>query len=584
MHTQIIGEMRWFLALSRKLLKISPGTTFLVIFATLLSQLASLLAFFLPLKVLILLGSSGMPRYFPPAFAEWDRDFLVMVMGSATGIFYVLHLIFEQVIKAASSRSTGILKKRTRKLQIYDQQDKILLNAYQLFSRVASSGVFVGLTFLLLIWLYAAIAIWFISFLMAGGLLVLISQHNSFLGKQLLGKRFFSALSIWSSLGFLGGFFLLVADFLFGSPPGLIGAIIALLLSRQMFRHSEILVKSLIKMSQKRNKYEVLFFHNQPQNSSIDKKKKISLSIEFSPERRSEWIAGLANKLRSPLPSSSIVRWHDSGDHDVVILEVKDAGEPSDAQGLYLLIIYGKSKYSLAKKESELLDSINKKSNIPAPEILEKIYFNEYRIHLFKLPIFSSFLNEEQAEQELWGFREILAGVKPPLKLVQKYLRSHSNLANRINPSLADRLGFAANTEEEKILTHEFKEKIPVIQKIIKALPLAITSDSWRVGTSLKGADGSLYCARWETWALEPIGFEWPLSDADTAQYASALEGACRQREDLAEVRVMDLHLSALISAIEKQCRKQNYRHAIELLPKLLACLPQELHKIAIKD
>ena len=64
-----------------------------------LSQIAALLAFFLPLKVVILLGSEGFPRYFPQAWAAYDRDMLVASLCAATEVFYVLHWLADRIIQ-----------------------------------------------------------------------------------------------------------------------------------------------------------------------------------------------------------------------------------------------------------------------------------------------------------------------------------------------------------------------------------------------------------------------------------------------------------------------------------------------------
>lgn len=70
----ILGVLRWSLSLGAKFSRVVPFLTLAIVILTLVAQIASLLSFFLPLKMIILLGSEGMPRYFPAAFAQLDRD------------------------------------------------------------------------------------------------------------------------------------------------------------------------------------------------------------------------------------------------------------------------------------------------------------------------------------------------------------------------------------------------------------------------------------------------------------------------------------------------------------------------------
>ena len=79
----ILMSLRWAVSIGSKLIRVAPGYTFSVIIFTLISQVSMLLAFFLPLKVIILLGSSRIPRYFPESWKSFDHDQLVITLAVA---------------------------------------------------------------------------------------------------------------------------------------------------------------------------------------------------------------------------------------------------------------------------------------------------------------------------------------------------------------------------------------------------------------------------------------------------------------------------------------------------------------------
>jgi hypothetical protein len=66
---------------------------------TLISQISTLLAFFLPLKVVILLGSDRMPRYIPEALAALGHDALDRgPQYRDRGLFRGVYLLAERAI------------------------------------------------------------------------------------------------------------------------------------------------------------------------------------------------------------------------------------------------------------------------------------------------------------------------------------------------------------------------------------------------------------------------------------------------------------------------------------------------------
>ena len=65
LQQQIKATIGWCISLGVKFVKVVPIITGLVQISTLASQIFLLLAFFLPLKVIILLGSDKTPAYFP---------------------------------------------------------------------------------------------------------------------------------------------------------------------------------------------------------------------------------------------------------------------------------------------------------------------------------------------------------------------------------------------------------------------------------------------------------------------------------------------------------------------------------------
>jgi hypothetical protein len=116
MLSNLRGAMRWVFSLGRRLISVVPVLTLYSVAATLVSQLALLLAFVLPLKVILLLGSEGIPRYFPEQFRAFDRESLILALSALALVLYVVHLFAERLIGVCVAGGSRKLLLRSRKM------------------------------------------------------------------------------------------------------------------------------------------------------------------------------------------------------------------------------------------------------------------------------------------------------------------------------------------------------------------------------------------------------------------------------------------------------------------------------------
>src|SRR5690625_4438492 len=141
----VAATLRWCLSLGAKFIKEVPLRTQWIVLLTLVSQVSMLVASFLPLKVVIMLGSDRIPRYFPDAIRDYDRGQVLTLLSALAIAFFVLHNVSERLITTLTRSGSRRLLARSRKMVLFDNQDEIATQAYERFSRALASGVFVGL-------------------------------------------------------------------------------------------------------------------------------------------------------------------------------------------------------------------------------------------------------------------------------------------------------------------------------------------------------------------------------------------------------------------------------------------------------
>ncbi|WP_337133530.1 hypothetical protein, partial [Staphylococcus aureus] len=226
MLENILIALRWSFSIGNKFLRVVPKDTLVIVAATLVSQFSILLAFLLPLKILMLLGSTGVPRYFPTVFANYDRDVLVIVLSLAAIGFYLMYFVAEKLIVYGSRHGADLLLRRSHKITLFENQEGIASRGYQRYARSLASGVFLFLVASVIAWLYSELLLVLIVYVVLAFFTLAMLYAKGGKLRSGLDEAPGPIVNTATSIGFLLAFGFMVAQFLFGNPPGLLVAII----------------------------------------------------------------------------------------------------------------------------------------------------------------------------------------------------------------------------------------------------------------------------------------------------------------------------------------------------------------------
>lgn len=563
----IAQGLRWNARLAAKFFWAVPGATSGVVFATLVSQLSMLLAFFLPLKVIILLGSDGIPRYFPPAFEQFDRDNLIVWLSAATVAFYALYLVAERVIAFGAERGAKTILARSRKMVLFENQDEVAARAYTRHAEVMAGAVFLLLAIGVLFWLYPGVA-WLISgYVVLLAVALLAGQAMSPRLRTWLEENLAAWLGVAGGVGFMLAFAYLVIDFLYGNPPGLIPAIIALLLSRQGFNRLASMVSGLVKQREQRPKLDALFFHASAFIPERDSKKETIWHL-LEPERRAQWVPQVLRDIcGESMPDRVDSHWVQTDVPNVAVLRCEVPERP----GL-LIKLYERNRASLAAHEATLL--AEPPHGLPAPRWLGATDLHGLTCHVLEIP---EGMPEKQGDtatavQEL---RSQLLLVSPPQALITRYTRSRPLLWQRLDETMLARLRIAANDPATQKTVDALQQRLETWRKQLAEIPLAFTSpDIKPMNIALTGENEPRFL-QWGRWALEPAGAGWPTE----AKNLKALKEVCASWQGLENgtynVTFQHLKLAALSAEFEHFCTRQRYTQALKLAQRIGHALDQ---------
>ncbi|ERI50953.1 hypothetical protein N878_01550 [Pseudomonas sp. EGD-AK9] len=557
------SAVRWLMSLSRRLIGVVPGYTLFSVAATLFSQLALLLAFVLPLKVILLLGADGIPRYFPDQFKVFDRQSLILALSGLAMLLFLVHLLAERLIGQCIVAGSGKLLSRSRKMVLFENQDEMAAKAYQRFSRGLASLVFLLFFIPLLFWLNSYLAWVFIAYLLVSvaGSLLLAALLPTFQARLTNAGGQIAALL--AGVGFLLCFGYMVAEFLWLQAPSVLVAVVCLLLLRQLFRHSVSFVNDALALVERRRQLSALFFHGQrlieaPRHGFDG----VWSLIESA--TRDEWLRRALGDVTSRSLVIKAVRWLQLGVADVVAYRVVACEDGKE--DCFLVKVYENNRSAMAKHEATLLVG---QANLPTLGLLGVTDVGgRFHCHVFALD------SARQALGKKWPVRcevarSALLACAPNEELKALYRRSKACLVQRMERDVLRRMRCLLDSPAQLEELLRFEESFDRIRELIGGLPMVIVNPDIRRGLVMLDDYSRVLVCHWARWSLEPIGSGWPIDERAMKVLAEAHEAAAAQRSDMAGVRVAQLKLAALLFAFERSCKQQDYHGAADLLGRI---------------
>ncbi|WFM69802.1 hypothetical protein [Halomonas sp. CKK8] len=570
MFNNVLTILRWFYSIGKKFVRVVPTDTLIVVLATLVSQFSILLAFLLPLKIIMLLGSDGIPRYFPSFFADYDRDILVVVLGLAAFGFYLVYFVAEKVIYYGSRHGANMLLLKSHKMPLFENQEDVAGRGYQRYARSLASIVFLLLVSTVLFLIYPDLLMVLLGYIvLSSSVLVLLYQRGGEV-KASLEKSPGSVVSTTTSIGFLFSFAFMLGQFLLATPPGLLVAIISLILMRQGFSRLNGLVNDLNALYSQRLKLNALFFHGHVLVSETKRHETNFWALHQSPQR-SQWICEIVKSITNHPIKDVSVHWYQLGIPDVSALRVEVFDDQKNTHDEFLVKVFNSNRSSLAKHEATLLAEV---SQLPTFELLS---VEEVQgLHCLVMQWCSARkVPPKQIIDARFHVMSCLLAMEPAENLVSRFKRSRPPLWQRIDRNLLERLETVAEmlTDEDLYQVKSFSQHSNEVIQRLQQLPLTIVNPDLVPGTTLQRADGEFISIHWGRWSLEPAGAGWPVHKRELQMLGVALTEAQEKRRELKGVIEEDVHLAALVFTLEKLCVRQQFASALKLVPRILECL-----------
>lgn len=551
--------MSWYLKVSLSFFRGSVLSSTLIPVATLVSQLFLLAAFLLPLKILILLGGSEIPEYFPDLLKLIQYKELVVYLTISTALLYVAHLLLDTIIERLVHRQAVRVINKQSKLAIFANQNEIIAKAYQCYAVIIAGVIFVISAIIVGFLVYPKNIILLLSFVsVTCALIWCVNKLCSKCRRFFYDKVLFIANTI-CGVAFFVSFALMIYDFFEGDFPGILLAIITLILVRQAVTQVRNISGSINSMyTLKSSIYKILF-----DDYSMGKGA-VSLNQKDTGQKAShQQIATkvVENYLRNGEVVSS-VSWVQSGIPDVQCFSII----LNDSNEKLFVRCFDSKRSVLAKNEAYLLTEV---PELPALELLHHHEVDNTFYHVFR-----DTEGEKPSEKEktLWSvafYSELILKYKPAESVACQYRRTHPLLWQRIETDLLSEIAqtLDAESRDYPLAVDWLSEYFDEIKTRLSNLPLSIINVNINRDSLVRLPNGRVLSNYWGGWGLDCLGAGWPTQPEYLESLIESLQSGECWRDDLQGIYPGDACLAALIFKVEYLCGHRHYQSAIELLP-----------------
>lgn len=564
--TQAASLIHWVLQILWQCFRVAPRTTFTVVGYAVVARATRMLAFLLPLKVILLAGSERVPRYFHFLLSPEHRDAGVVVLSAAAILCYALTLVLEARTKQLSEVGSADLLAASGVMSLVANQRAEMQGFYARFTQVATGMLFAAVGLVVIAALDHRVALCLVGLCLCFYLLTAWALHGvtplrrGRLPDLIIG-RLGNYLGILSSVAFLCSFLAILYPFVTGTQGNILIAIICVALLRQVLSALTGSIKDAVSLAGQRQLIDTLVFPHHRLQTREPKDQRTLRDLFGKGDREAkiaEELAGLSQagqRLR--------IEWRDAAIRGMAEFSITAEGGKAPVRHFRQRVFPPRLK-RMIENEDLLFRHIDREA-VWAPPVVHRFVHGEYECVVCEAG------NGKTPSAAKWralkaDFVANLWGMELPPALVRIYSSSHRFLHERLTEEFVSRMDIAIDTEAEADGFRRFHDALPAIRDQIGKIPLRLVNSSFAREQTVARADGGLHVLEWGQWSIEPIGTALPSGLVDDRELGALLDKLRRPAMLDASVTLAHLRLvrdcGLLERAILRGTMKAALRHA----------------------
>lgn len=572
MQTSLLDASRdsiiWIRAVITRLTQVAPARTWIVILYAVIARITRILTFLLPLKVILLAGSAGVPRYFRFFVSPEYRMEAIVGLATAAIASYAITLVIESRLKRLTEKGGNDLLAASDVMPVIPNQREQMQGFYARFTGIVAIMAFAtaGLVGLL-----------FLDRILAGYLLVLIicfylftvwalfgiTSLNRTALSELIVERLGTYLSVLSAVCFLSSFLIILYPFVVGTNGHILVAIISVVLLRHMLAAITSAIKDIVSLSKQRMLIDTLIF---PEHrlKVVEGKNQRTLRDLFGRLERKETVAKQLSEIAGDDASIGI-RWRDTILRGAAEFTITLTRKNKPKQHLRLFTL--PRRHARLIENENLLFSYIERDLIKAPPLVKHFSRADHECLIYEAGTGQAVKRRDWTKVQT-GLMVDLWSVEPPSPLIKTYSSSHTFLHERLSEEFTMRAEMAVDDEKSFQQLERFIALLPTLRRRIGALPLCLVNHRLLPQQVVRRPDGGVYAFGWGEWSLEPAGAKLGNLFAKEGELKALLARVQERRQAMCTpaVNVANLELARASDILERKILRGNMKAALTIM------------------
>lgn len=579
LFSQTAVTIAWIAKINSVFFKIRPFTTFLLVLSSSTLRFVQILTTFLPLKVLLLAASDGIPAYFRFFIEPHQKSQWIIILAFGAVGFYIFSLLLERWIRWLSETGSLQVLQGANEIAVSSRSQSDASSYYAKFGGVLADTLVVIvamalLSFINLNLLYTLLAAFTLQYVIAYAAFKLSSPYETKGLKHVLIYNLSGYLATCSTINFLLSFFVLLYPFVSGQGGNLLFSILAILLLRQTLSALSSVVGTGVGLWKKKFQIDPLVFRHKQLVKPEHKSKKTMRVLFDKPVRERIAVEQLGVHLQLGENQSVEVSstWQDPTVNKVssfmISVKNKEAGE-GIAEAYYQHQVIPKGMLTLFEHEDFLFENISRQE-LKAPEVRAIFTEGDFICRIYDYGSATALSPSMWKNMSLDIVSDYWC-IAPPKKLVSSYLTSHPTLPGRLTQNFIERVSLAVDSAEERRVFKSFLRNRGKVVKALSQLPLFIYNPDLSRANVVDSDEGYLVMS-WGRWKLEPIGIGMP-SNATPARLEKCSDSLIERRglkEQNREKLILSLRMVDSCHKLEAAIVKEHYKKAFTYMRDIL--------------
>lgn len=562
----------WLVKMLRTLSGARPVATLAVVGMLGAGRILNILAFFLPLKVILLAGSESVPRYFQTFIDPEQKTAWIIWLTVAAFVSFAVTLVLDRSASRTANIAGAEVAAAASELSVVKNQDAQAQAYFGQICGVAAYLLFMAIGFLVGMMLNPPV------FLAVAGLLGLQFMFSSWALRPAVAGGFVGRIrefasgsprdftKILSSTGFLVGFLVILHPFLLGDGQNILVAILSLVLLRQTLNILPSIVGDSVSLARSRHKVDALVFP-QVHFQTPERKDRRALRDAFRKYDREADVRGLLSSNGLDVQEVEVT-WADCAIRGLIAFIVRAELTKSENFRYFQLQVFAPQVVSRLEDEQFLFGHLPRRA-LNAPRLVDRFSKAGFACQLME------FCDGRGITAADWpASQEALLlshwSCVPPDGLLQAFASSRGFLGKRLNGDVVARLEVAADRAENVDALATFESGLPEIKGLLNRMPIYVHNTHLNRENVVEQSNGELLVMSWTAWTLEPIGATLPRR-VPTGKLKEWVAELRTHREDIPpDYSPNHLRLASACFELERAITREKFNQGMKLVHRIL--------------